>query len=254
MKWCNPEKWTDDKDYRIDEIREFASHFHIPLSRIAYDKTKIRLKWRNFHCHVSLNLPGKEAHVLWKNILSYKQKEFPNICLLAELMYCLSTSNSAIKRGFSILTMMLSDRRLKTSHDLTNFRIALKINNRNWNDLRDLQKRSEILWWALEICLSKSRRKEKLMNLVLIIQWKCNHLRVKTANLIHLIMILTICLVKKILTMNSLMKMNLCKIIFHVKFSIKNIFINKQKLILMFFFLFLFLSRFLWSRNNVSCF
>ena len=145
MKWCNPEKWTDDKDYRIDEIREFASHFHIPLSRIAYDKTKIRLKWRNFHCHVSLNLPGKEAHVLWKNILSYKQKEFPNICLLAELMYCLSASNSAIKRGFSILTMMLSDRRLKTSHDLTNFRIALKINNRNWNDLRDLQKRSEIL-------------------------------------------------------------------------------------------------------------
>ena len=254
MKWCNPEKWTDDKDYRIDEIREFASHFHIPLSRIAYDKTKIRLKWRNFHCHVSLNLPGKEAHVLWKNILSYKQKEFPNICLLAELMYCLSASNSAIKRGFSILTMMLSDRRLKTLHDLTNFRIALKINNRNWNDLRDLQKRSEILWWALEICLSKSRRKEKLMNLVLIIQWKCNHLRVKTANLIHLIMILTICLVKKILTMNSLMKMNLCKIIFHVKFSIKNIFINKQKLILMFFFLFLFLSRFLWSRNNVSCF
>ena len=145
MKWCNPKKWTDDKDYRIDEIREFASHFHIPLSRIAYDKTKIRLKWRNFHCHVSLNLPGKEAHVLWKNILSYKQKEFPNICLLAELMYCLSASNSAMKRGFSILTMMLSDRRLKTLHDLTNFRIALKINNRNWNDLRDLQKRSEIL-------------------------------------------------------------------------------------------------------------
>ena len=153
MKWCNPESWTDDKDYGIDEIREFASHFHVPLSSTAYDKTKIRIKWRNFHCHVSLNLPGKEACVLWKNILSYKPKEFPNICFLAEWMYCLPGSNSAIKRGFSILTMMLSVSRLKISHDLMNFHIALKINNRNWSK----KERSEILHWALEIYLSKSR-------------------------------------------------------------------------------------------------
>ena len=62
---------------------------------------------------MSLNLPGKEGHVLWKNILSYKPKEFPNIGLLAELMYCLSGLNSAVERGFSILTMIFSDRRLK---------------------------------------------------------------------------------------------------------------------------------------------
>ena len=96
--------------------------------------------------------------MLWKDILSYKGKEFPNICLLVELMYCLSGSNSAFKRGFSILTMMLSDRRLKTSHDLMNFRIALKINNRNWTK----KEGSEILGQALEIYLSKSRRKRKI--------------------------------------------------------------------------------------------
>ena len=157
MKWCNPESWTDDKDYGIDEIREFASHFRVPLSSRAYDETKIRIKWRNF-CHVSLNLSGKEARVLWKNILSYKRKGLPNICLLVELMYCLSGSNSAVERGFSILTMMLSDRRLKTSHDSMNFRIALKINDRNWSE----KERSEILRQALEIYLSKSRRKRKI--------------------------------------------------------------------------------------------
>ena len=96
--------------------------------------------------------------MLWKDILSYKGKEFPNICLLVELMHCLSGSNSAFKRGFSILTMMLSDRRLKTSHDLMNFRIALKINNRNWTK----KEGSEILGQALEIYLSKSRRKRKI--------------------------------------------------------------------------------------------
>ena len=158
MKWCNPENWTDEKDYGIDEIKEFASHFRVPLSSTAYDETKVRLEWRNFRRHVSLNHPGKEARVLWKNILNYKRKEFPNICLLAELMDCLSGSNSAVERGFSILTMMLSYRRLKTSHDLMNFRIALKINDKNWSE----KERSEILQRALEIYLSKSRRKRKI--------------------------------------------------------------------------------------------
>ena len=54
-------------------MREFASHFHVPLSSTAYDETKIRLEWRNFRRHVSLNLSGKEVRVLWKNILSYKR-------------------------------------------------------------------------------------------------------------------------------------------------------------------------------------
>ena len=74
MKWCNPKGWTNDKDYGTDAIREFASHFCVPLLSTAYDETKIRIDWRNFNCHVPLNFPGKEARVLWKNILSYKQK------------------------------------------------------------------------------------------------------------------------------------------------------------------------------------
>ena len=83
MKWCNPESGTDDKDYGIDE---FSSHFHLSLSSKAYDETKIRIDGRNFRRYVSLNLPGKEACVLWQNKLSYKRKEFTNICLLAESM------------------------------------------------------------------------------------------------------------------------------------------------------------------------
>ena len=105
MKQRNLENCTDD----IDEIKEFASHLRVPLSSIAYDETKVRLKLRKLPCHVSLNLPRKEDHVLSKNILSYKQKELPNICLLAEFMYCLSGSNSAVERGFCIITMILSD-------------------------------------------------------------------------------------------------------------------------------------------------
>ena len=136
-------------------------------------------------------------------------------------MCCLSGSNSAVKRGFSILTMMLSNRRLKTLYDLMNFPIALKIiktgpKRKIWNTTTSSRNLPQ---WKID-------EKEKLMNLVLIIQWNRNHLWVKIA----------ICLAKKILTMNSLTKMNLCKIIFHVKFSIKIMLVNKQKLSLTMFF------------------
>ena len=43
IKWCNPESWTDEKDYGTDAIREFASHFCVPLSSTVYDETKIRI-------------------------------------------------------------------------------------------------------------------------------------------------------------------------------------------------------------------
>lgn len=158
MNWCDPKNWTDEKDYGLDELTKFASHFEIPLAMTTYDSEKVRLEWRNFRRYVSLNLPGKEARILWKKILCYKRSDFPNICLLAEIMYCLSGSNSAVERGFSILTMMLSDRRLKTSHDLMNFRIVIKINDKNFND----HERSEILRRAVEIYLTKTRRKRKL--------------------------------------------------------------------------------------------
>ena len=71
MKWCNAKSWTDDKDYGIDETREFASHFYVPLSSTVYDETTIRLKWRSFCCHVSLNLPGRSLCAVEK-ILSCK--------------------------------------------------------------------------------------------------------------------------------------------------------------------------------------
>ena len=161
-----------------------------------------------------------------ENILSYKRKEFPNMCLLAELMYCLSGCNSAVEIGFSILTMMLSDRKLKTLHDLINFCIVLKIKDKNWRE----KERSE----ALEIYLSKNRRKkiikkdEPSSNHTVEVQSsgsKESHSHLSDYDSYKFSG-------KENLTMNSLMKMNLWKIIFHVKFSIKNMLIFVQKLIL----------------------
>ena len=84
--------------------------------------------------------------------------EYPNISLLAKLMLCLSGSNSSVERAFTVLTMMLSDKRLRTSHKLMNMRLVVSINDRNW----DIKEREEIIEKALEIYLSKKSRKRKL--------------------------------------------------------------------------------------------
>ena len=43
MNGVTQENWTDDKDYGIEEIREFVSHFHVPLSSTVYDERKVRI-------------------------------------------------------------------------------------------------------------------------------------------------------------------------------------------------------------------
>ena len=54
--------------------------------------------------------------------------------------------------------MMLTDRRLKSSHDLLEMRMLVKISDKSWND-RD---REEIIKHALEIYVLSKRRKRKL--------------------------------------------------------------------------------------------
>ena len=74
-------------------------------------------------------------------------------------MLCLSGSNSSVERAFSVLTMMLSDKRLKSSHHLLNYRLIIKGNDKYWSEAE----RSEILRRAVAIYMSKrSRRKRKI--------------------------------------------------------------------------------------------
>ena len=117
MSWCNPEYWTDDKEFGIDELEQFSSHFKEPLAEAGFDWQKAIKEWKHVQRHIKQNLPGKSALQVWKSILQYKRTEFPNICLLVEIIFSLSGSNSSVERAFSVLTMMLTDRRL--SHLMT---------------------------------------------------------------------------------------------------------------------------------------
>jgi hypothetical protein len=128
------------------------------LAAAGYDHKKANKEWKNVRPHEKQQIPGKSALQVWKSMLLYKNTEFPIICLRVEIVFSLSGSNSSVERAFSILTVMLTDRRLKSSHALLEMRMLIKINDKNWSKIE----REEILKRPLDIYMSKKRRKRKL--------------------------------------------------------------------------------------------
>ena len=90
---------------------------------------------------------------LWRRILKFKKLEYPNLAVLAELVMCLSGSNSTVERSFSLLRNMLSDKRLSMHHNTMQMLLKIKLNDRLWQD----NEREEILARALEIYQRKRR-------------------------------------------------------------------------------------------------
>ena len=72
---------------------------------------------------------------MWEKIFMYKKNEFPNLCIMAELVMVLSGSNSSVERAFSLLTLLLTDRRSSLSHKTMEDLMVININNKLWTPL-----------------------------------------------------------------------------------------------------------------------
>ena len=154
MNWCNPEYWMDVKDFGIDGMSQFFSHLKEPMASAHFVCKKAIKGWENIQLRIKQNLLRKPVLHVWKIILQCKKTEFPNICLLVEI----SSSNSSVPRAFGILTMMLTDRRLKSSHALLEMQILVKVSNKSWND----EERDKVLTRTSDIYVSSKKRKGKL--------------------------------------------------------------------------------------------
>ena len=97
---------------------------------------------------------GVNATVLWTKIFQYRKNEFPNICLLAEIVLCMGVSNSTVEKGFSQLTAMLSDRRLSLVADTMEDLQVIRTNHLSWTEAE----RAELLETATTSNMA-SRRK-----------------------------------------------------------------------------------------------
>ena len=144
IKWFNPQNWTADRNYGVDEIEQLIAHFQAPLQAAKFDKNMIYKEWKLFKNYVAANASIEKN--VWVNVFRYKQKEYHNICILAEIVLSLSGSNSTVERAFSLLTLLLTDRRLSMSHNTMEDMIIININDKLWSSAE----REDILRTAAE--------------------------------------------------------------------------------------------------------
>ena len=71
-----------------------------------------------------------------------------------ELLTCIAGSNSAVERAFSLLTLLLSDRRLSMSHTTMEDLMLIKGNDKVWST----GERNEILFRAVQIYMEKQQK------------------------------------------------------------------------------------------------
>ena len=73
--------------------------------------------------------------------MTERKNEYGNLFKLVRLIFSTSSSNSQVEWGFSLLTMLLSDRRLKMHHDTIEAIMLVKLNHDVWSE----QEQEEIL-------------------------------------------------------------------------------------------------------------
>eukprot|EP00795_Rhopilema_esculentum_P011494 gene11494-21711_t len=137
MQWLDPKYWTDSKDYGVEQIEKIYLHFKKPLDDAGFDFFTIGKEWRlltvlveSFFIKAAVRNPLTPEKI-WQKIVTRRKDEHPNVCLLVSLLTCLSGSNSTVERAFSVLTSMLSDRRLSLHHETMEDLMLIKCNNKN---------------------------------------------------------------------------------------------------------------------------
>lgn len=163
MKWFDPKNWTDESLYGYDQIDCLSQHFEGPLSKNNFNKQKVHSEWKRFKMFISVHYKRKlasgeiSAKAIWRAVLLYRKSEFPNLSLLAQIIITISGSNSSVERSFSLLTSVLTDRRLKMTHKTLQMLIRIKCNDSVWSE----EERNALIERATDIHM-EARRKKKI--------------------------------------------------------------------------------------------
>ena len=156
MKWFDPIYWEPGNDYALNDFTQLLDKFHEPLQNSGYNQHKVIKEWLSFRKFVALKLPNCSARELWRKTLNLKKNEYPNLCILAELVIVFSGSNSTVERSFNVLRNMLPDKRLSLHHDTMNMLLQIHLNDKLWTN----KEREDILLRALAIYEEKRRCKQ----------------------------------------------------------------------------------------------
>ena len=141
MMWMGPQYWVADRDNGKEAIKKLSNVFAEPLEITGFVLKKALTELRSLQITAKAYYRNLLLKKMWEKFFTYRKTEFPNILLLAELVMCMSSSNSSIERSFSVLTTILTDRRLSMNHDTMEECILITGTDSIWSN----QEREEIL-------------------------------------------------------------------------------------------------------------
>ena len=149
MKWLDPKNWEDDVAYGSNQIEKLASHFKDPLEKANFDCRVVHKEWRQLKNFARSHHSGLDAHSLWEKIFIYRRNEFKKVCLMAEIIFSLSASNSMVEGAFSLLTLSLKHETIKSL-------MKINLTDKIWTE----KEKNEILETAVDVYLSKQQGKK----------------------------------------------------------------------------------------------
>ena len=155
MTWIDPKLWEEDRSKNgFASINKLIEAFSEPLNAAGFDRSKVFVEWKSLQSTVKAYYSHFTNPVdIWAKFFQFRHDEYPNILMLAEIIFCISASNSAVERVFSILTTVLSDRRLTMRHETMEDCVIIAANSRLWTE----KEKDEILNGAVERYMKKRR-------------------------------------------------------------------------------------------------
>ena len=152
MKWFDLQTWDQERQ-EAGQITSFYEHFKEPLDNANFRLNFCLKEFKKFKNYVHVNHEGKNVREIWREFYKTRQSEYPNLAKIGELIMCFSSSSSSVERAFNLLTMLLTDQRLTTSHDTLNAILNIKINDKVFTE----SEKNEILLAAVKGFMEKRR-------------------------------------------------------------------------------------------------
>ena len=152
MKWFDPQTW-DQEQQEVAQITSLYEHFKEPLDHANFQLNICLKEFIKFKNYVHVNHEGKKARKIWKEFYKTRLLEYPNLVKIGELMMYFSSSNASVERAFNLLTVLLMDQRLTTSHDTLNPILNIKINDKVFTE----SEKNEILVADVKRFMEKCR-------------------------------------------------------------------------------------------------
>ena len=157
--WVDPKAWEEDHSKNgTTAITKIMNTFTKPLNNAAgFDQSKVFTEWKSLQSTVKSSYSNFTSVTnVWSKLFIYRINELPNILMLAEIVFCISASNSTQEKVFSTLTILLSDCRLTMKHSTMEDCLVVAGNSSVWSE----REKDEILDGAVKEYLKKRRVKK----------------------------------------------------------------------------------------------